>query len=313
MFEDYGFCPAMLSFKQIETFFWAARLGSFARTAHQLNATQSAVSMRIQEIEGRLQVALFDRSQRKARLTPEGALLLPYAEEVVLAMGRLVDAMAPDELRASGRVRLGVTENVAVTWLADMVKYLKHTHPRMQIELEIGISHLLEEKLYSRDLDMALAACELPESQFHSTLVQRINFQWMCSPGLEGVPDVLRPECFAELPILAVTRSWEARGSLLRWYTDNKIHFRDVTICNTFRTTASMAAAGLGLAYLPVRSFRDEIIAKRLRVIPSRPAMPLLHIYGVHPLPASSSIYRVIESAARTAAAAYDDGEQSTP
>ena len=43
-----------MNIRQIETFFWAARLGSFAKAALRLNATQSAVSMRIQEVESRL-------------------------------------------------------------------------------------------------------------------------------------------------------------------------------------------------------------------------------------------------------------------
>ena len=51
-----------MNLRQLETFFWAARLGSFAKAAQRLNATQSAVSMRIQEIENRLNTVLFDRS-----------------------------------------------------------------------------------------------------------------------------------------------------------------------------------------------------------------------------------------------------------
>lgn len=293
--------------KQIETFFWAARLGSFARTAQHLNATQSAVSMRIIEIEEQLQLPLFDRTQRTARLTPEGALLLPYAEEVLLSMERLMEAMSRSDNRASGRVRLGVTENVAVTWLADLMKALKRDHHRLQVDLEITVSHLLEDKLYSRDIDMALAACELPDSRFSATPLQSLAFRWMCSPELQSVPKVLMPESFAELPVLAVTQSWQARGSLLRWYTDNKVHFRDVTICNTFRTTASMAAAGLGIAHLPLRFFQGDIVSGRLRVVPCEPEMPMLKIFALRPLGATSPALRAIEQAALVAAKGYDD------
>ncbi len=298
-----------LTFKQIETFFWAARLGSFARTAQHLNATQSAVSMRIIEIEAQLQLPLFDRTQRTARLTPEGAMLLPHAEDVLLSMERLLDAMSRKESQATGRVRLGVTENVAVTWLAELMKALKHDHPRLQIDLEINISHILEDKLYSRDIDMALAACELPPSQFSSTPLQSLAFRWMCSPDLTSAPEILVPESFADLPILAVTQSWQARGSLLRWYTDNKVHFRDVTICNTFRTTASMAAAGLGIAHLPLRFFEREIAAGRLRVVPCNPEMPMLTIFALRPLGATSPALRAIEQAAMIAAHDYDDSD----
>jgi DNA-binding transcriptional LysR family regulator len=61
-----------MNLRQVETFYWAAKLGSFSAAAERMNATQSTVSMRIQEIERDLGVALFDRVQRTARLTPKG-------------------------------------------------------------------------------------------------------------------------------------------------------------------------------------------------------------------------------------------------
>lgn len=292
-----------MNIRQLETFFWAARLGSFAKAAQHLNATQSAVSMRIQELESRLDTALFDRSQRNARLTPEGAMLLPYAEDVLLAMDRLTEAASPNGPKIAGYVRLGVTENVAVTWLATMIKSLRTEHPQIQIELEIGVSHVLEEKLYAHGLDMIMAACELPPSKFRSTLLQTVDFRWMCGPELEGVPDLLTPEGLAELPILSVTREWQARGSLLQWFTDNRVHYRKVTICNTFRTTASMALDGLGLAQLPVPLFRKEVEEGRLRMIPAEPEIPPLEIFAIRPLGTDSPVYGAIERAALKAAA----------
>ena len=294
-----------MNLRHLETFVWAARLGSFAKAAQKLNATQSAVSMRIQEIEGRLNATLFDRSQRNAKLTPEGTRLLPYAEEVLLSHQRLIEAAAPDQHQIAGYVRLGVTENVAVTWLGSLIKMLKSDHPLIQTELEIGVSHALEEKLNARTLDMALAACELPASKFHSTPLQSIDFRWMCSPDLPGVPDILTPEALAQLPILSVTREWQARGSHLKWFMENKIHYRHVTICNTFRTTASMAIDCLGLAQLPVRLFQEEVRTGALRIVPTEPEIPPLQILSITPAGDNSAVFRAIESVALRAAAAH--------
>ena len=55
-----------MNLKQIETFYWAAKLGSFTAAAERLSATQSTVSMRIQELERDFGVALFDRRLRAA-------------------------------------------------------------------------------------------------------------------------------------------------------------------------------------------------------------------------------------------------------
>jgi DNA-binding transcriptional LysR family regulator len=68
--------------KQLETFETIVRLGSFAAAAAKLNATQSTVSARIQELEA-LGVQLFDRAQRKANLTTKGRELVSYAQTAI--------------------------------------------------------------------------------------------------------------------------------------------------------------------------------------------------------------------------------------
>jgi DNA-binding transcriptional LysR family regulator len=125
----------------------------------------------------------------------------------------------------------------------------------------------------------------------------------MCSPSLEGVPEILTPDDLAQLPILSVTREWQARGSLLRWFTDNKIRYRDVTICNSFRTTASMALEGLGLAQLPVNLFRNEVDEGRLRLVRGDPEIPPLEILAIRPVGDDSAVYGAIERTAQRVAA----------
>jgi len=60
--------------------------GSFAAAARSLNLVPSALTYRVRQIEDALDVLLFDRSARQARLTPSGAELLREG-------GRLLDDM----------------------------------------------------------------------------------------------------------------------------------------------------------------------------------------------------------------------------
>ena len=59
------------------------RTGSFAEAATQLHKVPSAVSYSIQSLESALGVDVFDRSRRKAVLTPEGQRILDLAREVI--------------------------------------------------------------------------------------------------------------------------------------------------------------------------------------------------------------------------------------
>src|SRR5690606_29587057 len=106
--------------KQIETFYWAARFGSFSRAARHVHMTTSTVSMRIQELEAKIGVRVFDRSRRRVQLTPEGLQLLPLAEQMLTTLNSIVKTVARSNA-ITGYVRLGVAEVVALGWLPTLI------------------------------------------------------------------------------------------------------------------------------------------------------------------------------------------------
>ena len=63
---------AAIPVNSLRVFEAAARLGSFARAASELNITPTAVSQQIRKIEARCGVQLFERVGREVRLTERG-------------------------------------------------------------------------------------------------------------------------------------------------------------------------------------------------------------------------------------------------
>ena len=53
----------VMTFDQIKTFLWVARLGGFRKAAERLHLSQPAVSTRISNLEDELRVPLFERGQ----------------------------------------------------------------------------------------------------------------------------------------------------------------------------------------------------------------------------------------------------------
>lgn len=93
-----------VSLDQLRTFVSAVDEGSFSAAARRLNRVQSAVSGWVNSLEAQLGVALFDRSGRYPKLTPEGVLLLADARNIVSgvdtlkARARLISAGLEAEL-----------------------------------------------------------------------------------------------------------------------------------------------------------------------------------------------------------------------
>ncbi len=72
-----------VSLDQLRAFIAAVDAGSFSAAARKLYRAQSAVSGWIAGLEAQFGVALFDRTARFPKLTPEGVLLLADARSVV--------------------------------------------------------------------------------------------------------------------------------------------------------------------------------------------------------------------------------------
>ncbi|WP_249673395.1 LysR family transcriptional regulator [Pseudomonas abieticivorans] len=88
-----------VSLDQLRTFVTAVDEGSFSAAARKLNRVQSAVSGWVGGLEDQIGVVLFDRSARFPKLTPQGALLLTDARNIIAGVDTL---KARAKLLASG-------------------------------------------------------------------------------------------------------------------------------------------------------------------------------------------------------------------
>lgn len=264
-----------LNLKQLETFFWAAKLGSFSAAAERLNATQSTVSMRILELERGFGVALFDRSQRSARPTAKGRELLRYAEDILRLSAELSERLG-DETSASGVLRMGVAEMVSVTWLPRLVTLIHERYPRLSLELDEALTQDLVERLNQGTLDLILAPGRVPGYRTTPVSLGRVEFVWMAGPSLALPRRPLGPSELQRWPVIALSRESYHHTSIEEWFRTANARCRRIDTCKSLGVAASLAMAGLGVTLLPRRHYAGEVKARRLKVIRTVPPFPLV-------------------------------------
>ncbi len=259
-----------MNLRQIETFYWAAKLGSFSAAADRVNATQSTVSMRIQDLERDFWIPLFDRGRRGARITSMGRELMRYAEEVLRLSADIRERLAGSETMP-GVVRIGVVEMISVTWLPKLVKAIHERYPKVALELDEALTQDLIEDLNQGNLDLVLAAGRVPGYNFSQVSLGAVEFAWMASPSL-GLPERrLGPRDLQRWPVIALSRESYHHRSIEEWFRSGGAHCRRIDTCKSLGVAAALAGAGLGVTLLPPRCFRNEIKAGRLRVIAVAP------------------------------------------
>lgn len=268
-----------MTLKQLEAFFWICHLGSFNAAALKLNTTQSTISMRIRELEEQLGVSLLDREARSTRPTLKGRELLDYVERVMRLMEEITQKVA-DPGVLSVTLTLGVTEFVAMTWLADLLHAVAARYPGVRMELDVDLTSNQLRKLEAGEIDIAIVPGPVKMANVEQVPVGEVDFRWMASPRLVPTDETLATRDLLRWPILTTVKSSNLY-SVMSELLGNEIHARSSTVCNTIGVMGVLTLAGLGVGFLPRAHYAQQIDAGHLRVLNVEPAIPPLRYFAI--------------------------------
>jgi DNA-binding transcriptional LysR family regulator len=259
-----------ISFRQVETFYWVNRLGSFSRAAAHLNTTQPAISNRIRELERFVGAQLFTRGGRSIGLTPEGRNFFGIAERFV-ELGDEFLSRAAGGREVSGILRIGAADTIALTWLPRLVTELARRYPRLDVELFVDLSVYIQAKLAEGDLDIGFFVGGAPSPDFLELPLGIVRNAWMCSP-LSGLADrEVTAKDLAAYPILTHTRGSHLYNSVREWFAHAGIRRLRIHGCSSLATMIEMTAAGLGISVLPPEMLKSYGRPDRLIEINAQP------------------------------------------
>jgi DNA-binding transcriptional LysR family regulator len=268
-----------MNLKQIETFLWIARLGGFAAAAERLNATQSAISARIQELEQTLGVKLFERGRRAAHLTAKGQELVSMAEALMEQVRRIESSIGQPE-SVTGILRLGVADLIAMTWLSDFVREMSGRYPMLKLDLRIGLAKELIERLRAGDLDLVLAPGETWLFEFEAVPLGASEFLWMVHRDLPMPDHALTPKDLQNWPIITLSQEAYHHRIVSQWFRDNNASGRNFIECNSIGVIIQLTLSGLGVGLVPRACVEDRLAQGDLRIIHCDPPMVMVKLFA---------------------------------
>jgi len=269
------------SIKQVEAFFWTARLGSFQAAATRLHTTQSAISKRVGELEHIFETQVFNRHSGRARLTHDGERLLPVAEELLRANSKLVAAMS-GTAKFNGVLRLGTSELVGLTWLPRLVQRLRADHPEVVINLDILAGDQVIEKLRKGMIDLAIVAGASWGRQFEAVRLASVKFSWMASPSLKAPRHIMTPQEMTAYPMLVHSPDGLAMRAIAIWQEQNGFNIHRSISTNALSVVGQLTMDGLGVSCLPVDYFSQALRERKLVRLRTDPALPSLDFFAVY-------------------------------
>jgi DNA-binding transcriptional LysR family regulator len=241
--------------------------GSFAAAARQLGLVPSAVTYRIRQLEDALDVLLFDRSSRQARLTAAGGELLAAGQQLLLD----IDAMANRVKRVAtgweAEFTIAVDTSLSASTVMELSDSFYAQQPTTRLRLrEEALAGTLEAVTAGR-ADLALGVVVEPGTTagINSHELGDLLFVYAVAPHhpLAQVPEPIGDDVLIKHRVVAVSDSAQQRSMAL---TLGLLTGQDVFTVPTMRAKLDAQLRGMGGGFLPEPLARPYIESGRLVV-----------------------------------------------
>jgi len=247
--------PSLASIRAFEA---AARHGSFAKAAQELDTTSASVSYHVRRLEEQIGARLFLRYAQRVELTGPGELVAREAMNAFAALrASFIKAAEADEARLS----LTTLPTLGTSWLTPRLGKFRAKHPHIAIELDLSAD--------AQDLTSGLFDAAIRNGHGHWPGLRTVEllpsiFMPLCAPALKkAAAGIADPGSTLDVPLLGRSDWWTL------WYRARG--FGDATPPGSFGTHLSAeyldiaaAVAGHGIAIGSPILFRSEIETGRL-------------------------------------------------
>jgi DNA-binding transcriptional LysR family regulator len=265
--------------RQIESFFWIAVLGSFGGAANRLNMTQPAISSRITSLEKELGIILFDRTGRRVKLTPKGLEIFEHVEKLIELLAHIREAATGDG-RLRGRLRLGVVNTIAHTWLPQLISRVESRYPEINIDFEVDISAELKTRMLSHDLDLIISVGRPSGSNIETRLLCSYSLDWIASSTIALPPEPLSLSEIARFRLITYPKRSIPYNLIQELFKSAGIWPIRLSESNSVAAMVQIALSGIGVCVIPSVVVRTQLTAGQLRVLRCEATLPPLEFYA---------------------------------
>lgn len=266
-----------------------AESGSFAAAARASGMVPSALTYRVRQIEEALDVLLFDRSSRQARLTEAGSELIREGQRLLAEMDAIANRVKRVATGWEPQFTVAVDSIINPTTVLELCESFLALNPptrlRIRAETLSGTLEALTSGLADLSLGVVAEGGATAGLQMKPLGIQRFIFAVAPHHPLAKAKEPLSDEVIRQYRVVAAADSVQ-RGSGM---TVGLLAGQDVFTVTTLQSKLEAQLRGLGCGSLPeglVKPYLDtgRLVAKRIE----RPEQQIQASYAWRRTPAAS-------------------------
>jgi LysR family transcriptional activator of nhaA len=256
---------SFLNYHHLRYFRAIATEGNLTHAAELLRLSPSALSIQLGQLEENLGQKLFERSNKRLRLTEAGRIALDYAETIFRTGEELIDAL---QHRASARrsiLRVGAVATLSRNFQIEFLRPLL-ARPDVEVVVRTGSLRELLGQLEAHTIDLVLS--NLPvrrdaETGWHSHLLDEQEVSIVGKPLAKG-KRFRFPESLRGTPITLPSLDSNIRAAFDRLMDEAGIRPVIAAEVDDMAMLRLLAREGEGVTLVPPVVVRDELKSRIL-------------------------------------------------
>ena len=235
-----------MELRHLRYFVAVAEAGSITRAAHAVRIAQPSLSRQLRQLEDDVGEPLFDRSGRRARLTPAGEVFLPLARDLVgradRAAGFMHGLAAPDQVT----LRLVAPETTVADVIAPFLAELPGDAP--MIDVREALPARVHEEVLSGAADVGVTSVPPPRSVSSRLLVHFPVWAYVRADHRWARRRTITIRELATERLLVLGSDHGTRRQLDAAMSDAGLSYGVAAETNVPQVAQALAAAGRGVA-----------------------------------------------------------------
>lgn len=254
----------MIDWNDIPYFLAVADSKTLTGAAQKLSVNHSTVFRRINTLEDKLGLRLFDRLPDGYSLTEAGASVVEHARMAESSIHSFERAVVGKDYQLSGEIRISAPATLAIKYLAPCIAKFRAKHSGIKIDLIVSDA---EHDLSRREADLALRATNKPPEYLIGRRICELI--WHVYASKRYLEKHGSPQTMKELVHHQLVGAEESllRVDAYKFFTEEYPSENFVCSASDMRTITSLCAQNLGISVLP-SNYSDHNLVKLFKVKP---------------------------------------------
>jgi DNA-binding transcriptional LysR family regulator len=271
-----------ITLRQLKVFASVAKHLSFTRAAEELHLTQPAVSMQVKQLEGQLDIPLFEQLGKKIYLTEAGEEVYQYSRSIAQQLDELETVLANLKGLEHGKLRISVA-TTANYFAPHLLAAFCQRFPGVNVILNVTNRETLLNQLSENEVDMVIMGQPPSGMELESDAFMDNPLVTIAPPDhpLVGKKKITLKELEKEMFLVREAGSG-TRNAMSRFFDQHNIAITTSMEVSSDEAIKQSVQAGLGLGVMSQDAVQMEISMGELAILDIEEFPIVRYWYLVH-------------------------------